>query len=63
MQISGHLRYTSKFLVTPEQVCDGILTEESFVEVHSPRLAGRDQTVEQLIGVLQKVRVDEESTE
>jgi len=49
--------------VTLKQVCNGILTDESFVEVDSPRLTGRDQTVEQLIGALQKVRVDEESTE
>jgi hypothetical protein len=63
VQTLDHLRYTSKFLVTPKQVCDGILTDESFVEVDSPRLMGRDQTIEQFIGALQKVGGDEESTQ
>ena len=63
MQRLGHLQYTSKFLMTPKQLCDEILTNESFVEVDSPRLAGQDQTVEQLINALEKVRVNEESTE
>jgi hypothetical protein len=63
VQTLVHLQYTSKFLVTPKQDCNGILTDESFVEVDSPRLTGRDQTIEQLIGALQKVGRNEESTQ
>ena len=63
MKRLGRLRYTSKFSVTPKQVFDGILTNESFVGVNSPRLAGRDHTVEQLIGALEKVGVNKESME
>lgn len=63
VQRLGHLQYTSKSSVMPKQLCDEILTNESFVEVDSPRLVGHDRIVEQLIDALEKVKVNGKSTE